>query len=124
MIKVINLSIIIFSVFLNAGAQLFLKAGMTRVGVITASSFKNIFPIAKQVFLNPFILGGLACYAVSLVVWMGVLSRVEVNYAYPMLSIGYIVTAICGALFFSEPLTLIRVIGIVVIMLGVVLINR
>ena len=42
-------------------------------------------------------MGGMACYAVSLVVWIMALSRVPVSIAYPMLSIGYVVNAV-GAL--------------------------
>lgn len=120
----INIIIILFSVSLNASAQLFLRAGMLRIGEINKTSIHDVFPIILKVATSPFILGGLACYAISVVVWMVVLSRVAVNYAYPMLSVGYIITAVFGWWLFSEPLTPIRMLGIAVIIVGVILINQ
>jgi multidrug transporter EmrE-like cation transporter len=57
-------------------------------------------------------------------VWLKVLSRVDVSYAYPMLSIGYVVAALAGRMFFGEPVDLIRWAGIVTIGIGVWLITR
>ena len=64
------------------------------------------------------------CYVISVGVWMMALSRVEVSYAYPLLSVGYIVTAFAGHLFFEEELGAVRWVGILVICLGVYLIPR
>jgi multidrug transporter EmrE-like cation transporter len=55
---------------------------------------------------------------------MAVLSRVEVSFAYPFLSIGYVVVAIVGYYFFNESLTLTRILGILIICVGVYLISR
>ena len=61
---------------------------------------------------------------ISVGVWIVALSRVDVSLAYPMLSIGYIVTALAAAHWFGEDLNPMRIAGIVVIILGVVLISR
>ncbi|HDH97702.1 MAG TPA: hypothetical protein ENF70_01015 [Deltaproteobacteria bacterium] len=53
-----------------------------------------------------------------------VLSRVDVSYAYPLLSVGYIVTAFARRFFFDEVLGLERWAGILIICLGVYLITR
>jgi hypothetical protein len=81
------LPLILFGVLLNAAAQLFLKEGMRRIGHFDFV-WANFFPIAVQVAGNIFILGGLLCYIISVAVWLLVLSRVEVSYAYPLLSVG------------------------------------
>ncbi|AKP72810.1 4-amino-4-deoxy-L-arabinose transferase [Piscirickettsia salmonis] len=119
-----NIVIILLSVMLNAAAQIFLKLGMERIGRISLEHIPHVLPLAYKAATNPFIIAGFACYAVSLVTWMVVLSRVAVSYAYPMLSVGYIVTAVAGYYLFSEPLTVTRVLGIIVIILGVILINQ
>ena len=115
--------LILTGVLLNALAQLALKKGMSVIGHFQFS-FENLVPIAARVALNPFVITGLICYVVSVVVWLLVLSRVEVSYAYPLLSVGYIVTAFAGKYFFNEALTPVRWAGIVVICLGVYLITR
>ena len=117
------LPLILTGVLLNAFAQIVLKQGMRTIGTF-AFSLENIIPIGIKVGLNPYVLVGLGCYGVSVVVWLMVLSRVDVSYAYPMLSVGYIVAALAGKVFFGEPVDLIRWAGIVTICFGVWLITR
>jgi len=110
-------------VMLNAAAQLALKQGMRDIGYFEFR-LENSGRILLAVAASPYILGGLACYIISVAVWLLVLSRVEVSYAYPLLSIGYIVTAFAGWLFFDESIGVTRWTGIIVICLGVWLITR
>ncbi|NIA08728.1 MAG: EamA family transporter [Nitrospiraceae bacterium] len=114
------LPLIILGVMLNACA---LKQGMRQIGNF-AFSIENILPIGIKVALNPFVIFAIFCYVVSVVVWLLVLSRVDVSYAYPLLSLGYIVTAFAGRLFFGEVLGPVRWTGILIICLGVYLITR
>ncbi|MDF2529744.1 MAG: arnE [Gammaproteobacteria bacterium] len=116
-------SLILLGVMLNASAQLLLKAGMDKIGQFSFS-LHNALPIGFKAASNPFIICGLSCYVLSVVVWLLVLSRVEVSYAYPMLSIGYIVNAVAAYYLFGENLSLSRIIGIGVIIIGVYLIAR
>ena len=85
---------------------------------------ENCGRVLLAVAVNPYVLAGLACYIFSVVVWLLVLSRVEVSYAYPLLSIGYIVTAFAGWFLFDESIGITRWSGIIVICLGVWLITR
>jgi multidrug transporter EmrE-like cation transporter len=64
------------------------------------------------------------CYGVSVILWLGALSRVPVSIAYPMLSVGYIVNALAAAFLFSEALTTGKILGIALIIGGVVLLAR
>lgn len=115
--------LILCGVLLNAFAQLALKQGMRVIGPFSFS-VENIFPILAKVGINPFILAGLTCYVLSVLVWLMVLSRVEVSFAYPLLSVGYVVTAFAGYLFFDENMGIIRWLGVLIICLGVWLITR
>ena len=73
---------------------------------------------------NLWLWGAMISYAVSILLWIVVLSKVEVSFAYPFLSIGYVVAALVGYYFFGESLSLIRVAGIIIICVGVYLISR
>lgn len=115
--------LILLGVLLNAIAQLLLKSGMSQIGHFQFST-ANVVPIAAKVMVNPPIIAGLTAYVVSVVVWLLVLSRVQVSYAYPMLSIGYIVNAVAAYYLFGEDLSFVRIAGIVVIIMGVYLISR
>lgn len=118
-----HLPLILLGVLLNAGAQLFLKEGMRRIGHFEFV-WANILPVGAQVAGNLFILAGLACYVISVVIWLLVLSRVEVSYAYPLLSVGYIVNAAAGYYLFQENLSFMRVTGILIIVAGVYFVTK
>jgi len=115
--------LVLTGVLLNAAAQLLLKAGTNRIGEF-AFSWENLLPIGLKVAGNPPILAGLACYVVSVVVWILALSRVPVSVAYPMLSIGYIVNAFAAWALFGESLAAQKLIGIGFIIVGVWLVAR
>ncbi len=117
------LPLILFGVLLNAAAQLFLKEGMRRIGHFEFV-WANVVPIALQAAGNVFILCGLLCYVVSVAVWLLVLSRVEVSFAYPLLSVGYIVNAIAGYYLFQENLSVTRIGGILIICVGVYFVTK
>lgn len=116
-------SMILTGVLLNAGAQLLLKAGTRTLGVIGFSG-TGFLSTAVSVALQPYIVGGLACYVVSVAIWIVALSRVDVSVAYPMLSIGYVVNAFAAWWLFGELLTPMRLAGIALILLGVLLLAR
>ena len=119
----VSLGLILAGVLLNAAAQLLLKAGTNAVGLFEFSA-QNLVPVGMKLGLEPHILGGVACYVVSLVVWIMGLSRVPVSIAYPMLSIGYVVNALAAWYLFGESLTAQKLVGIAFIVAGVFLVAR
>ena len=119
----LTFSLVLAGVLLNATAQLLLKAGTNRVGEF-AFTLANVLPIGTRFALSPYIAGGLACYVVSVGVWILALSRVPVSVAYPMLSIGYIVNALAAWWLFGESLTAQKMVGIAFIIAGVFLVAR
>jgi multidrug transporter EmrE-like cation transporter len=119
----VSFALILTGVLLNAAAQLLLKAGTNAVGHFDFH-LDNLLPIGLKIAFQPYILTGMACYAVSLVVWIMALSRVPVSIAYPMLSIGYVINAFVAYLWFGEALASQKLLGIGFIVIGVWLVAR
>lgn len=119
----VSFSLVLAGVLLNAAAQLLLKAGTNRIGSF-AFTPENILPIGLRVAAEPFVLGGLGCYVISVLIWIMALSRVEVSIAYPMLSIGYVVNALAAWYLFGEAVTAQRMVGIATIIVGVFIVAR
>jgi len=119
----LSFSLLMLGVFLNATAQLLLKAGTNAVGQFEFSA-GNIVPVGMRLALEPHILGGLACYVISVIVWILGLSRVEVSIAYPMLSVGYVLNALAAWYLFGEAVSMTRLAGIGVIIVGVYIVAR
>ena len=114
---------ILTGILLNAVAQLLLKAGTNAVGAIHLNA-QNWLDTGIKLATQLPILGGLACYVISVGVWIIGLSRVDVTIAYPMLSIGYIVNALGAWYFLGEAVSAQRLLAIAIIIVGVVLLTR
>jgi multidrug transporter EmrE-like cation transporter len=110
-------------VLLNAGAQLLLKAGTNALGVITLTR-DNWWDTLWKMGMQGHFVAGVACYMVSLLVWIMGLSRVPVSVAYPMLSLGYVINAVAAYYLFGETVTVTRWLGIGFIIVGVWLVAR
>jgi multidrug transporter EmrE-like cation transporter len=117
------LILILTPIAIGVVAQIFLKMGMLQVGkfAITGS---NIIPQFIKIFMNPAVFVGFTLYFISALMWLIVLSRVELSFAYPLLSVGYVLILIASWLLFKENVSLIRWSGVIVICFGVYLISR
>jgi multidrug transporter EmrE-like cation transporter len=119
----LSFALVLVGVLLNAAAQLLLKAGTNAIGHFEFSG-ANVLPIGWKIATQPYVIGGLSCYVVSVAIWIMALSRVEVSIAYPMLSIGYVVNAVAAYLLFGEAVSVQRLVGIGIIILGVYVVAR
>lgn len=115
--------LILLGILLNTAGQLFLKAGVSQIGHFEFS-MANIVPIGLKVIVNLPIIAGLCAYVLSVVVWLLVLSRVQVSYAFPLLSIGYVINAVAAYYLFGEAISLLRMSGIFVIIAGVCMVSQ
>lgn len=118
-----NLLLILSSVSLNAFAQLFIRKGMLKIGEISFN-FEQIVKMVLAVFTNIYLLAGMFSYGISVILWMIVLSKVNVSLAYPLGSVGYIITTVLAYLFFNEPITFQKVVGIIIICIGVFILTQ
>ena len=106
--------LLVLVAFFNATANLLLKKGSN---IIEASSKTASSGILAAV--NPYTLGGLALLGLGFFVFIYVLTKVNVSVAYPIISLAYAMVAIGAHFIFGEILSPIKIIGIVVIIVGV-----
>ena len=121
--NLITFALIVVGVLLNAAAQLMLKAGTNSLGTLVSTGNDILASLARIIF-EPHIFTGLSFYVFSVGIWIVALSRAEVSIAYPMLSIGYVVNALAAWYFFGESISIMRMVGIFIIMLGVYLVAK
>jgi drug/metabolite transporter (DMT)-like permease len=123
MFKSVVLALITLDVFLNVAGQLSLKYGMSQIGNFSLS-LSTLPPVFLKAATNLNVLLGLVCYGLGFLVWLIVLAKAEVSYAYPLISLGYVFTAILARIMFGEAVSFTRMAGILVTCLGVFLIAR
>lgn len=117
------LPLILFTVLTNAAAQLMLKRGMTGVGHLDPGGDGLVSTVFRVVF-NPFVFAGLCTFVVSMASHLIVLSKVQISYAYPFLSLAYVVVAVYAYFVFQEDLSPARIAGIGLIVLGTIFIAQ
>jgi multidrug transporter EmrE-like cation transporter len=106
---------IAFSTVFGICGQLMLKHGMSRMGgaaTVGGSLIRNIVT-------SPWVIGGLVVYGLGVINWLLALSHLELSYAYPFASLSYIGIIVGSYFIFKERITLLRVAGIAVIIIGV-----
>jgi len=123
MLKYLVLALILLDVILNVTGQLTLKYGMSKFGNFPLS-LSTLPPVFLKAAASPYILLGLVCYGLGFMVWLIVLAKAELSYAYPLISLGYVFTAILARVLFGEAVTWTRMGGILITCLGVFLIAR
>ena len=100
-----------FCILILASSQAFLKYGLSEVGGVNFSRGRILAGLLK-IISTPYIPLGFALYAISAVLWLDVLSKLELSVAYPLVSLSYIFSLLIGRLVFHEPVGAIRVIGL------------
>jgi len=121
----VNIALVYILVSVTAGAagQILLKKGMSSMGPLTFS-LNRLVPLIWQIATNPYVVFGLMIYVGGTLFWLMALSRVDLSFAYPFASLSYLVLLFASWRLFNEDLSTLRVLGTMVILVGVFLISR
>lgn len=124
--KTLLVLFILLSVFLAASAQLTLKYGVDRVtkhghsGIVLSEPATSALRVARE----PFIWAGLALFGISAAIWIVVLSRVSLSFAYPFAALTYVIILVFDRLLLKVDVPGLRWIGVFMIVSGIILISR
>lgn len=110
--------VILASIACVVGGQISLKRGMNRMGRISRTTRSLDWRSGAGALL-----AGLSFYGASMFLWLYALSRVEVSYAFPFLSLAFVAIMLGARFGLAEPLPRHRIVGSVFIVLGVVLVG-
>lgn len=118
------LVLVLVCVFMGAFGQIFMKIGMEKIGPIGNISRLWQRDFFLHILTTPQVVLGLGLYAVSAFLWLAALSSLNVSFAYPLLSLAYVVVAIVSFFMLKEPLSTLRWVGIIMTVIGSFLITR
>jgi uncharacterized membrane protein len=122
------LGLVLICVIMGGFGQIYMKKGLKSIGGLELSEILSKKLISTFLERNVFI--GFVLYVLASVLWLVVLSKAEVSYVYPLIALGYVVTALLAKFYFpligmqSENITYIRWFGILLILGGVFLVTR
>ena len=111
------------SVIFTVYGQLIVKWQVAKAGVLPASWSAKI-PFMFQLVLNPWIITAMAAGFGALLCWLAALTKFELSYAYPFLSLGFVLVLILSGVLFHETITLPKVLGVALVMAGIIVASR
>lgn len=114
----------ILSVLLSTGGQLILKTGMERIGYIGATRLSRPVELLLQVARSPQIVMALSIFVVAAAVWLIVLSRAPLSFAYPFAGLTYVLITLFARYALHEHVPGTRWVGVLLILLGIVMVGR
>lgn len=116
--------LILLSVGLAAVAQLTLKSGMNQVTTVNGGPVTVSADSFKTIATNLTVWAGLVLFALSAVVWLFVLSRTSLSFAYPFAALTYLLIVLVDRFVLHEAVPPLRWLGVAMIMIGIVLVAR
>ena len=116
------IGMILFTVTTNAAAQIMLKRGMLALGPLSLGESGIIGTVFSIVF-QPWVFFGLSMFVISMASHLVVLSKVQLSFAYPFLSLAYVIVAAYAFFIFGEDVGLMRMAGIALICMGTVFVS-
>jgi drug/metabolite transporter (DMT)-like permease len=117
------IALILLSVTLAAVAQLTLKHGMNQVAAETGV-LRFSADSVRDVLTTPAVWAGLALFGLSAVVWLAVLSRASLSFAYPFASLTYVLILLADRFILDQEISVLRYAGVACIVVGIVLVAQ
>ncbi len=115
-----ELCLIFFSILASVAGQFFLKTGALKLGRLSTT---NIVSHVLNILFTPELILGLTCYAIGAIVYILLLTRVELSVAAPAVSLVYVFSVLLGYFLFKEPIPISRAFGLGLIICGVIFIT-
>jgi len=112
---------IVCSVVIGVIGQLILKTAMTQVGPLGLRDGQAV-TTTIAIVTNPRVWAGFTLYGLSMLFWMAGLSRVELGYAFPFLSLSYVLILLGSWAMLGEKIGRSRLAGITAICVGVLIV--
>lgn len=112
-------STVLFTVY----SQLIMRWQVGKVGALPDDLMGKVQFIAV-LLLNPWVISGVIATFLAGVTWMMAMTKFQLSYAFPFVSLNYVLVMLASAFFFNEPLTTTKILGLIAILIGIFVIAR
>ncbi|MFD1362108.1 EamA family transporter [Lentibacillus salinarum] len=110
---------ILFTVY----GQIVLKWQMDQAGTLPESLWDKM-TFLLQLLLNPWILSGFAAAFLAALCWMAAMTKFNISYAYPFMSLSFVLVFLLSVVLFGDPVTVQKIVGLTLIIAGIVVTSQ
>ena len=114
---------ILGTVLLTVYGQIVLKWRVAEAGAFPAAFSQKIFFLVSMIW-DPWVMSGLVAGFFAFLCWMAALTEFELSYAYPFMSLSFLLVLVFSAILFQEPLTVSKIVGVGLIVAGIIIGSR
>ena len=111
------------SVLCTVFGQIIVKWQVGKAGALPATLSQKI-PFLLKLVLNPWVMSAMAAGFLALVCWLAAMTKFELSYAYPFMSLAFVLVLILSVILFHETVTLPKVLGVLLVISGLVVASR
>jgi multidrug transporter EmrE-like cation transporter len=111
---------ILLTILFTVYGQIVIKWQVNLAGAFPQGNIEKIQHIGK-LLLNPWVVSGFACAFLAALTWMAAMTKFPLSYAYPFMSLAFILVMFLSAIFFKEPITMNKSLGLAFIVLGIMI---
>jgi multidrug transporter EmrE-like cation transporter len=100
--------------------QLIIKWQMQGAGKMPTGVVSKVY-FFSHLLINPWVISSITAAFLALICWMAAMTKFELSYAYPFMSLSFALILLLSNIFFNEPFTFQKAIGVTLITLGVII---
>jgi multidrug transporter EmrE-like cation transporter len=123
MTKVIDHIYIFMTVIFTVYSQLIMRWQVSNAGEPPSDIIGKISYLVG-LLTNPYVLSGVASTFLAGISWMLAMTKFDISYAYPFVSLNYILILIAGFFLFNEPINLTKIAGSGLVIIGIIIISK
>lgn len=121
--KADSVGLVILTVLLTVYGQMIAKWRVLQAGSLPPDLAKKITFLTSLLF-DPWIISGILAAFLAALSWMAVLTKLQLSYAYPFMSLAFVLVLILSAVLFHEAVTVSKVLGLLLIIAGIIVTSR
>jgi multidrug transporter EmrE-like cation transporter len=108
---------VLLTILLTVYGQLAIKVQVIKAGAIPAGSVEKI-EFLIHLLLNPWIISAFAAAFLASIAWMAAMTKLPLSFAYPFMSLAFVLVMLFSSVMFNEPITTYKIIGVALVILG------
>ena len=117
------MALVLCTVVLTSYAQLIVKWRVSRAGPLPVDFAKKALFLTGMLF-DPFVITGLLGALLAGLAWMAAMTKLELSFAYPFVSLSFVLVFVFSAFLFHETITTPKILGMLLIIAGIIVIGR
>lgn len=111
---------ILLTILFTVYGQIVIKWQVRLAGVFPNDNPEKLQFIVK-LLINPWVISSFVGAFLAAISWMAAMTKLPLSYAYPFMSLSFVLVVFLSAFFFKETVTVPKTIGLVFIVLGIII---